>query len=85
MEEIFVPALGVTAETVYLKKWLKSSGDSVSAGEVVAIVETDKAELEITANATGVMGKQRFEEDSDIPVGETICIIVGPGEKESSI
>ena len=83
MEEVFVPALGVTAESVYLQKWLKAPGDPVSAGEPVAIVETDKAEVEISANTAGTMGRQRFSENSDIPAGETICVILAPGEVEN--
>jgi pyruvate dehydrogenase E2 component (dihydrolipoamide acetyltransferase) len=82
MEEVYVPALGVTAESVYLQKWLKLPGDQVSAGEAIAIVETDKAEVEITANTSGIMGSQRFLENSDIPAGDTICVILGPGEVE---
>lgn len=83
MEEVFVPALGVNAETVYLQKWLKSPGDQVNTGDAIAIIETDKAEVEITANTAGTMGTTRFNENSDIPVGETICLILGPGETES--
>ena len=44
MEEIFVPALGVSAENVYLQKWLKAPGDSVQAGEAIAIIETESQE-----------------------------------------
>lgn len=83
MEELFVPALGVTAESVYLQKWLKSPGENVQAGEAVAIIETDKAELEITANTSGVMGKHLFQEGTDIPVGATVCLLLHDGEVES--
>jgi pyruvate/2-oxoglutarate dehydrogenase complex dihydrolipoamide acyltransferase (E2) component len=83
MEEIFVPALGVSAENVYLQKWLKAPGDSVQAGEAIAIIETDKAELEITSNTSGIMGKQLFNEDTDVAVGITICVLLHDGETEN--
>ena len=83
MEEIFVPALGVSAENVYLQKWLKSAGDLVHAGEAIAIIETDKAELEITSNTSGTMGRQLFNEDTEIPVGATICVLLHEGETEN--
>ena len=83
MEEIFVPALGVSAEDVYLQKWLKSPGDLVQAGEAVAIIETDKAELEVTSTTSGIMGKHLFNEDTDIAVGATICVLLHDGDLES--
>ena len=83
MEEIFVPALGVSAGDVYLQKWLKQPGDSVQAGEAIAIIETDKAELEVTANTAGVMGKHLFNEDTDVAVGVTICVLLHEGETEN--
>jgi pyruvate/2-oxoglutarate dehydrogenase complex dihydrolipoamide acyltransferase (E2) component len=83
MEEIFVPALGVSAENVYLQKWLKAPGDSVQAGEAIAIIETDKAELEITSNTSGIMGKQLFNEDTDVAVGVTICVLLHESETEN--
>jgi len=83
MEEIFVPALGVSAENVYLQKWLKVPGESVQAGEAIAIIETDKAELEVTSNTAGTMGNHRFNEDTEVPVGVTICILLHEGETEN--
>ncbi|MEQ9088951.1 MAG: biotin/lipoyl-containing protein, partial [Alphaproteobacteria bacterium] len=44
--EITMPALSPTMEEGTLAKWLKSEGDSVSAGDVIAEIETDKATME---------------------------------------
>jgi pyruvate/2-oxoglutarate dehydrogenase complex dihydrolipoamide acyltransferase (E2) component len=82
MEEIFVPALGVSAENVYLQKWLKTPGDLVQAGEAVAIIETDKAELEVISNTSGIMGKYLFNEETEIAVGTVICVLLHDGEME---
>lgn len=83
MEELFVPALGVSAENVYLQRWLKVPGELVQAGEAVAIIETDKAELEVISTTSGVLGKLRFQEGTDVPVGVTICVLLHDGEVEA--
>jgi antitoxin (DNA-binding transcriptional repressor) of toxin-antitoxin stability system len=50
VEEIFIPASGMAAEDVLVTEWLKQPGDQVAAGEPVAVVETDKAVVELSAH-----------------------------------
>lgn len=82
MQEIFVPALGMASESVHLTEWLKKPGDTVAVGDVLASIETDKAELEIESTAAGVLGEHRFASGSDVPSGATIVVVLAPGETE---
>lgn len=80
VQEIFVPALGMASTEVHLTEWVKQPGDVVSVNDVVAIAETDKAEIEINAPAAGVLGRHRFEGGTDVPSGATIAMLLAPGE-----
>ncbi|MEP4560135.1 MAG: biotin/lipoyl-containing protein, partial [Nitratireductor sp.] len=60
--EILMPALSPTMEEGNLAKWLKKEGDAVSAGDVIAEIETDKATMEVEAVDEGTLGKILVEE-----------------------
>ncbi|WP_167132630.1 2-oxo acid dehydrogenase subunit E2 [Paramicrobacterium chengjingii] len=83
MHEIYVPSLGMASEGVYLAEWNKSPGSNVKAGETVAHIETDKAELTVEAPVEGVLGRHRFEAESEVPNGATIAVVLGDGEIET--
>jgi pyruvate/2-oxoglutarate dehydrogenase complex dihydrolipoamide acyltransferase (E2) component len=72
-----VPKLGLTIESVKLTEWLKSIGDDVAAGEVIAAIEADKATFEIEAPAAGTLVEQLVpaDDDEEIAVGEAIAVI----------
>ena len=53
MEEIFIPASGMAGEDVLVSEWLKEPGDQVAVGEPVAVVETDKATVELSGTTAG--------------------------------
>ena len=57
--EILMPALSPTMEEGTLSKWLVKEGDSVSAGDVIAEIETDKATMEVEAVDEGTIGQDR--------------------------
>ncbi|GBF48954.1 bifunctional dihydrolipoyllysine-residue acetyltransferase/dihydrolipoyllysine-residue succinyltransferase [Leptospira ryugenii] len=61
-------------------KWIKKEGDSISPGEVLAEVETDKAVMEMEAYDSGVLLKIVEKEGSKLKVGEALAIIGKPGE-----
>ena len=82
MEEVFIPAVGMAMEEAYIAEWVKQEGESVEAGDVVALIETDKAQLEVTCETPGTVGKHRFKIEDAVPVGETITVILAPGESE---
>ena len=55
--EILMPALSPTMEEGNLAKWLVKEGDAISAGDVIAEIETDKATMEVEAVDEGTIGK----------------------------
>jgi pyruvate dehydrogenase E2 component (dihydrolipoamide acetyltransferase) len=80
VEEIFVPALGMAMEQAILVEWLKEPGDPVAAGDDIALIETDKSTVELTATTSGHLGEHRFEAGANVPVGSTITEVLTAGE-----
>ncbi len=80
-----MPALGMTQETGKLISWLKKEGETVSKGESIMEIETDKAVVEIEASATGILGSIQAEANEEIDVGTVIAWILAPGEKAPEV
>ena len=75
--EILMPALSPTMEEGTLAKWLVKEGDSVSAGDILAEIETDKATMEFEAVDEGTIGKILVSEGSEgIKVNSPIAILI---------
>jgi pyruvate dehydrogenase E2 component (dihydrolipoamide acetyltransferase) len=81
---VIMPALGVAQKTGTLLKWLKAEGQSVSKGEPLMEIETDKATVEIEAPASGVLSQVIAKAGDEIPVGQRIALILAPGESASA-
>ena len=80
--EILMPALSPTMEEGTLAKWLISEGDTISSGDLIAEIETDKATMEVESIFDGTIGKLFFNEGSEgIKVNTPIGVILDPGEK----
>ncbi len=75
-----VPKLGNTVEECLIAKWRKHQGERVSAGEVVAEIETDKATFELTAPVDGTLLATFFDEGTLVPVFTNLFVIGQPGE-----
>lgn len=75
-----MPKPGNTVDECLLAKWIKAKGDSVSAGDVIAEIETDKATFEVSAPASGTLLATFFSEGALVPVFTNICVIGAPGE-----
>ncbi|MEM9223904.1 MAG: pyruvate dehydrogenase complex dihydrolipoamide acetyltransferase [Pseudomonadota bacterium] len=83
---ILMPALSPTMEVGTLAKWLVKEGDSVQSGDVIAEIETDKATMEVEAVDEGTMGKIVIGEGTaDVPVNETIALLLAEGEDPSAL
>ena len=78
--DVIMPALGVAQEKGTLLNWLKAEGQSVTKGEPLMEVETDKATVEIEAPASGILTNVTASAGDEIPVGNKIAVILGPGE-----
>jgi pyruvate dehydrogenase E2 component (dihydrolipoamide acetyltransferase) len=70
----------MTQETGRLVNWLKAEGEPVTKGEPLMEVETDKAMVEIEAPATGILSNVSAAVDDEVPVGQTVAMILAPGE-----
>ena len=78
--ELKMPALSPTMEEGTLSKWLVKEGDSVSSGDILAEIETDKATMEFEAVDEGTISKILVPEGSDgVKVG-TVIALMGDGE-----
>jgi pyruvate dehydrogenase E2 component (dihydrolipoamide acetyltransferase) len=75
-----VPKLGNTVEECLIAKWRKHKGEHVSAGEIVAEIETDKATFEVTAPADGTVLETFFDEGALVPVFTNLFVIGEAGE-----
>ncbi|WP_421791559.1 pyruvate dehydrogenase complex E1 component subunit beta [Hyphobacterium sp.] len=83
--EVLMPALSPTMEEGNLAKWLVKEGDTVSSGDVIAEIETDKATMEVEAVEEGVVGKLLVEEGSEgVKVNQPIAILLEEGEDASA-
>ena len=84
--EILMPALSPTMEHGTLTKWLVKEGDTVSSGDLLAEIETDKATMEFEAVDEGVMGKILIAEGSqDVPVNTPIAVLLDDDETTGEI
>lgn len=75
MAEVAMPKMGDGMEEGTITAWIKHEGDFVKEGDVIAEVETDKANVEITSYDTGTLSKIVVKEGETVPVGTTIAII----------
>jgi pyruvate dehydrogenase E2 component (dihydrolipoamide acetyltransferase) len=75
MAEFVMPALGADMSAGTLVEWLKSPGDRVSRGDVVAIVHTDKADVEVEVFTSGIIEGVLVEPGSKVPVGTVLALI----------
>lgn len=83
MTRFTMPKLGITMDEGTVSRWLVKEGDKVEAGDPIVMVETDKAEVEVTANESGVVLQIVVPEGGTVPVGETIAHIGQPGDVPS--
>jgi len=81
MPEIQMPKLSDTMTEGTLVAWKKKKGDKVSAGEVLAEIETDKATMEWEAPEDGMLTEIYVEEGGKVNVGDKIAFIGGEGEE----
>ncbi|GGE40656.1 pyruvate dehydrogenase complex E1 component subunit beta [Actibacterium pelagium] len=79
--ELLMPALSPTMEEGTLAKWLVKEGDTISSGDIIAEIETDKATMEFEAVDEGIVGKILVAEGTEgVAVNTAIAILVEEGE-----
>lgn len=82
---IEMPKLSDTMEEGVLSAWLVDEGDDVSAGDILAQVETDKATMDLEAFDDGVLLKKVIDEGDAVPIGQLIAVIGEEGEDISDL
>src|SRR5581483_2747491 len=75
-----MPKMGYDMTEGKLLRWIKHEGDTVTKGEAVAEIETDKVNIEVEAFDSGVLQRIMVQEGQTVPVGERIGILAAPGE-----
>jgi len=82
--QITMPKLTDTMEEGTIVRWLKQVGDRVETGEVLAEIETDKADMELEASEAGVVQEIKVNEGDTAPVGAVIAVIGSDGAGEAA-
>ena len=84
--QILMPALSPTMTEGTLAKWAKAVGDTITSGDLLAEIETDKATMEIEAVDEGILGKILIAEGTEgVPVNQLIGLILEDGEDASAL
>jgi pyruvate dehydrogenase E2 component (dihydrolipoamide acetyltransferase) len=78
ISEVVMPQMGADMEEGTVVRWIKSVGDAVERGEIIAEIETDKANVEIEAFDAGTFRKALAAEGDTVAVGTVIAIIAAP-------
>src|SRR5215469_14939842 len=84
--EVLMPALSPTMTEGKIARWLKTEGEAVRAGDVLAEIETDKATMEVEAIDEGVLAKIVIPEGTEhVAVNTPIAVIAGNGEDAGAV
>ena len=78
--EVVLPMLGITVERGKIVEWLKKEGDPVEKGEIIFIVEVEKATTEVESPASGILAKILIPAGVEAPILSVAAIITAPGE-----
>ena len=78
--KVVMPKLSEAMESGKVIKWLKKEGDRIQGGDIVAEVETDKADVEMEAFGAGVLRKILVPAGETAPIGTLIGVIAEPGD-----
>jgi len=75
MSNIVVPTLGGSVVEARVARWLKKAGDRVEVGEPVVELETEKIDLEVSAEKSGVIASIARQEGDDVKIGELLAVV----------
>ena len=82
---VVMPKLSEAMETGKLLRWLKQEGEPVAGGDIIAEIETDKADIELEAFGGGVLRKVLVSPGATVPVGNLIAVIADASEDIASV
>jgi pyruvate dehydrogenase E2 component (dihydrolipoamide acetyltransferase) len=78
-----MPRQGQSVESCILTEWKVKAGDEVAEGEVLAVIETDKASFDLESTASGIILELFWEADDDVPVLANVAVVGKEGEDVS--
>ena len=84
MSNIVVPQLGESVVEARVARWLKKQGDRVEVGEPIVELETEKIDLEVSAEKSGVIASIARKEGEDVKIGELLAVVDESGTAPSS-
>jgi 2-oxoglutarate dehydrogenase E2 component (dihydrolipoamide succinyltransferase) len=88
MSNIVVPQLGESVVEARIARWLKKAGDRVEVGDAVVELETEKIDLEVSAEKSGVIASIARQEGEDVKIGELLAVVddsaAGPAASSSA-
>ncbi len=80
MADFLMPSLGADMEAGTVLQWLVKPGDAVKRGDIVAVIDTEKATIEVEIFQTGVIQKIVVPEGEKVPVGTLLAVLATDGE-----
>jgi pyruvate dehydrogenase E2 component (dihydrolipoyllysine-residue acetyltransferase) len=84
-ETITMPKLGFDMQEGTLVRWVRTEGEDINKGDVLAEIETDKATVEVESSASGVVRRLLVDQGAVVPIGAAIAIVGGKDEEISSM
>ncbi len=82
---IRVPELGIAIANITIIEWLVEEGETISRGQPLLNVETDKIVMEVPCEASGVLLKKLFQQDAQLKIGAPIAIVGKAGESINAL
>jgi pimeloyl-ACP methyl ester carboxylesterase len=79
--EVILPKVDMDMETGQISRWYAKDGDTVTKGQLLFEIETDKAAMEVDAPASGIIADISAAEGAVVPVGQTVAWIYDEGEE----
>ena len=76
-EIVVMPKAGNSVESCIILEWSKQEGDTVKIGDILCEAETDKATVSVESTAEGVLLKQFYQVDDDVPVMLPLAVVGG--------
>ncbi|MBA8838887.1 acetoin dehydrogenase dihydrolipoyllysine-residue acetyltransferase subunit [Ochrobactrum sp. RH2CCR150] len=82
--EVILPKVDMDMETGQISRWYAKDGDTVTKGQLLFEIETDKAAMEVDAPASGILGDVAAAEGTVVPVGQAVAWIYEEGEERKA-
>ena len=79
--EVVMPRLSDTMDSGTIARWLKQEGDEVKRGDIIAEIETDKANMELESYSSGILARIIVNEGQSVGLGEPIAVIAANAEE----